>query len=513
MMKTPVPVKKEKSLPMPAFYAALGMAASYYSLPFLISLSIVKAVLFGFLFLIVAVVSFLRVVQNGRVFLYKAGIIVLSISVGFVLGITSRRNVTDRVETGIPRESVIAVSGILREDPRSLQGGWGLGILEIHGCSGSDGLRASARGNLTVFFPQESIMTLKDFGRGSDIYIEGKLSSGKRGVSFSAVSVHVIKSAPLTEKFRSSLRKVLIGRFNTPLKLRSAGFRSSAATTPPVWSGLASAMILGVRDDLDTELTESFRNSGCSHILALSGMHLAIISGILAFLLRRPLGIKPASIVGALFILFYVFIIGTQASLVRSVIMYFIGTFAIWSMVKRKTLSFLAMAFIIQLVFQSGASISFILSYLALAGILILGESLMVLFHGRLPQIIGASLSASLGAFIVTAPAVSFYFGSLKPIGILAGIVIAPLSSLFMVLSLIALAASFFPAPLWYFFDFILTLVYRFLEFIVNSTGKIPGITITNPVPVLVFSVIMSLLILLLKKYDTERRKSIASFD
>ena len=509
-MKIPVPLKKKKSLPMPAFFAALGMAVSYYSVPFLNSLSIAEITIFVFLITFVALISLLHVVylfinKDSRVFFYKTGIIVLSVGLGFSMGIASRRNVTDLIKTGIPQESVIAVSGILREDPRSLQSGFCLGILEINECSGLGGIRASAGGNLTVFFPQETIMYLKDFGRGSEIYVDGKLSYGKRGVSFRAASVYVVKPAAFIESFRSSLRTILIDRFNT----------ASGTASPPVWSGFASALVLGVRDDLDTELTESFRNSGCTHILALSGMHLAIISGILAFLIRRPLGIKLASFVGALFILFYVFLIGAQASLVRSAIMYLIGAFSIWSMLKGKTLSVLSMAFIFQLVFQSGtgSSLSFILSYLALAGILILGKSFRSLFQGRLPDIINGSLSASLGAFIVTAPVVAFYFGSLKPIGILAGIIIAPLSSIFMVLSLTALSASSFPAPIWNLFDMLLTMVYRFLEFIVNLTGKVPGFTVSNPILVLVFSLIISLLALLLNKYDTERRKSIASFN
>jgi competence protein ComEC len=244
-----------------------------------------------------------------------------------------------------------------------------------------------------------------------------------------------------------------------------------------VWGGLASALLLGVRDDLDTDLSEGFRNSGCSHILALSGMHLAILSGVLVFLIRRPLGIRWASLLGAIFIVFYVFVAGSQPSLVRAAIMYLIGVFALWGFLKTNALSLLGMAFVVQLVFQSqsGLSISFILSYLALFGILTLGEQIRSLFRGRLPDALSGVLSASLGAFIVTGPVVALYFDSLRPIGILAGLVLAPISALFMVLSLAALAASFLPLPLWDFLDFVLTWVYRFLEYLVSLAGQAPG--------------------------------------
>jgi competence protein ComEC len=292
-------------------------------------------------------------------------------------------------------------------------------------------------------------------------------------------------------------------------------FQSRQGSAAPVWGGLASALLLGVRDDLNVDLSEGFNSSGCAYILALSGMHLAIISGVLAFFLQRPLGIRWASLVGALLIVFYIFVAGSQPSLVRAGIMYLIGTFAIWGLLKRRPLSILSLAFIIQLLFQSesGISLGFQLSYLALLGILTLGGSIRSLFRGRLPELLSGSLSASLGAFIITTPILALYFGVLRPIGILMGLVLAPLCSLFMVLALAALVMSFLPLPLWNLFDFVLSLVYRFLEFLVSLTRPVPGINISNPYPGLAFVIIFWILILFLQKQDRLYRDSIASFN
>jgi len=244
-------------------------------------------------------------------------------------------------------------------------------------------------------------------------------------------------------------------------------------------------------------------------------MHLAILSGILAFLLRRPLGTRWASLAGAVFIVVYVFVAGSQPSLVRAAIMYLIAALALWYQLKGRALSLLGMAFIIQLLFQSqtGITLSFILSYLALAGILTLGVTLRALFRGRLPEIINDSLSASLGAFIITAPVVVFYFGTLRPVGIIAGLIVVPLSSLFMVVSLAALVAAFLPLPVWNFFDLILTGLYRFLEFLVTLAGQVPGFDVSNPLPVLAVSILIWVLILFIKKQDDLKRSSIAPFD
>ena len=508
-LNKPVPLSRKEMLPLPAISGALGMAASYYTYPLFAPLKHGQYLLLGLFFLFVVVINLLRAVKFFRwekdAFVYIAGILAVASAAGFALGVGSRRTVLDTPAMGLSGDRITAVSGKLLEDPRTLQRGSGMGILELRQCGADGGLRASARGKVTLFFPAESIPRVKEFGRGSEIYAEGFLVNspgGGRFPMFRAVSVHVTKGAPPLEQMRTGFRMTILEKFQ--------GRQNS-----PVWGALASALLLGVRDDLDTELTEGFRNSGCTHILALSGMHLAILSGLLALLLKRPLGVRLSSLLGAVFVIFYVFVAGSQPSLVRAGIMYLIGTIGVWGFLKGKPLSLLCMAFIIQILFQSetGTSISFMLSYLALAGIFSLGGALRDIFRGRLPGFINAGLSASLGAFVLTAPVVVYYFGALRPIGIIAGLVIAPVSSLFMILSLAALAASFLPWPIWDGLDLALGYLYRFLEFLVSHASRVPGLTFSGALPVLAVSILFSLLILLIHRRDQAYRSSIASFD
>jgi len=516
-------IPPKRKLPAPPVSAALGMAVAYYAYPAFSVLNIgsrmAALILFFVFFIFTVIISFFRVLRfpfseaSSRV--SKLSILVTAAAVGFSLGIASRLNVTSQVQMGLPNESVAAISGVLLDDPRSLNGGSGLGALMLRECGAGGGLRASARGNITVFFPAESIPRLREFGRGCEIYVEGRLSSGSMGVLFNASSVHIMKPAPAPEQFRTALRMTLLDRFRSHWQSHWQSSGQSQGQNPPVWGALASALLLGMRDDLNVDLSAEFRNSGCAHILALSGMHLAILSGVLAFLLRRPLGIRWATVAGAAFVVFYVFVAGSQPSLVRAAIMYLIAAFALWGFLKGEPFSLLCMAFIIQLLFQSnsGISISFILSYLALTGILTMGGTFQSLFRGRLPPVISGSLSASLGAFIVTAPVVVFFFGSLRPIGIIAGLAVVPISSLFIVLSLAALAASFIPVPLFAVFDFILTLVYRLMEFIVTLAGKVPGFSSSTPLPALVFSILFWLILLFVHRRDISYRNRIAPLD
>ena len=500
-------IRKFFSHPHPPIAAALGMLLSYYAYQYIFSWII--------LLFIIGNISLLRVLrlmqnnaENVSAMIKKLGITCLSVAVGFCLGIAARGMMSSSVEFGLLPDRIVSVSGILVEDPRTLHGGSGLGILELVECGSGDGSRATASGRLSVFFPNDSIEDLMHFGRGAGLYLEGRLSpashnSGINGYVFNSSSVHILSAASPLESFRTGLRSGIIG-----------SFRNRQGNYPPVWAALASALLLGVRDDLDVTLSAGFRNSGASHILALSGMHLAIISGLLAFLFKKPFGLKISSLIGAAFIIIYVFIAGSQPSLVRAALMYLLGVFAIWTSLKINIFSVLSIAFILQLLFQSnsGESLSFILSYLAFFGMISLGNIIHRLLKGRLPVILSGSISVSLGAFIMTAPIVAYYFDSLRPIGVISCLFLAPLTSLFMLFSIFSLLVVSLPFPLWELLDVILEGIYRLIEFFISILGLVPGINVSNALPVLIFTIVFFILISFLTVWDEERRKRLESF-
>ena len=50
--------------------------------------------------------------------------------------------------------------------------------------------------------------------------------------------------------------------------------------------GLASALVLGVTDGLDNELLTAYKATGTMHVLAVSGLHVGIVYGLVLFLLK-----------------------------------------------------------------------------------------------------------------------------------------------------------------------------------------------------------------------------------
>jgi competence protein ComEC len=193
--------------------------------------------------------------------------------------------------------------------------------------------------------------------------------------------------------------------------------------------------------------------------------------------------------------------------------MYLLGVAAVLGFLPRQPLDLLAMAFVIQIALRpsSGNSISFILSYLALFGILTAGEFLHGLLRGRLPEFLASPLSASVGAYLAT-QAVVAGFGVIRPVGILAGLVIVPLTTVFMVAVIAALSLSFIAPFLLRYLSAALTLFYAFLERVVSLAALVPGLAANGWARELVLTLLAAGLCLYPGLPYSIRRRNLAPF-
>lgn len=140
-------------------------------------------------------------------------------------------------------------------------------------------------------------------------------------------------------------------------------------------SGIIKALLTGDRSSIPSETESAFRDSGASHILALSGMHLGIIYGIVKYLLafcgNSPAAVKVRAIISVTTCGLYTMAVGAGDSITRAFL--FILIREISSLMHRPSRlgTTLLASLVIQLAFRptSISSISFQLSYAAMAGI------------------------------------------------------------------------------------------------------------------------------------------------
>jgi len=481
-------ILKNITLP-PIQCAALGTAAGFY---LLINLHI--AFLITIVSILLAALCLFRVLssldaQSRK--LKMMSVCSAALTFGVVLGICAANAGKNEIKFGIPENKITAIEGVLLDDPRILSSGSAMVSVSLRACAGN-GIKASSSGEVTVFFQQETAGKLKQFGRGTVVFAEGALRSSDRGFSVSAKSLHILKRANAVERMRTNIRLGLINRFEKEK-----------------WGGLALALLLGIRDNLDNEFTAQYRNAGLSYILALSGMHLAIIAAIISFLLKKPLGLNACAVTGAVIITLYCLFVGPMPSLNRSALMYVLGVLAVIGALPKKAMSVLSLSFLIQIIVTpaAGNTLSFILSYTALLGILITGKAFASFFADKVPGFILQPLSLSVGAFLATAGICSFVFGSIAPMGIITGLAIVPLTTVFMIGSLIWLVLDFLSIS--FLLNFPLFIIYRSMEIIASVAGNIPGIS-GNSALMLVLSIALSLAIVV---FEQRRRSAVLKLE
>ncbi len=211
------------------------------------------------------------------------------------------------------------------------------------------------------------------------------------------------------------------------------------AGLPEREAGLAQAMNLGIRDDLG-ELRDIFAASGLAHILALSGLNVAVLVAALGFALS-PLGVwrYPALM---LLVVGFLFVVEPSPSVSRAGVMACIVLWSLWRGAgKIDVWATIGLSLLGLLLWNPSwlLDISFQLSYLAVLGLLIFTEPIMKRILGAQHTTLAwwhwkkffvGSLVVSVAAQLTTLPLIASSFGSLPLLSPLVNVFAVPLATL-----------------------------------------------------------------------------------
>ncbi len=233
-------------------------------------------------------------------------------------------------------------------------------------------------------------------------------------------------------------------------------------------SPLLMALLTGNKTGLELYQIDLFRKTGCSHILALSGFHVGIITIMLLLLFRLIITGSNVYMVCVIALILYLIIVGITPSLVRSVLMFFIGAVIKIRGYKISIFNILIISFyiIVIIIPEEFYTLSFQLSFLALFGILTIGGEInsLPLIKG-LPNLLKLPISASLSAMISTSWIIFPLFGVLYPIGILTSIILTPIITIYIWIGIITLLIP----PLCFVTEFLEKMIYILLNFFSKS--------------------------------------------
>ena len=212
--------------------------------------------------------------------------------------------------------------------------------------------------------------------------------------------------------------------------------------------GVLSALTLGDRRALSAEQRAVYSDAGASHVLALSGMHVGVIYGVLVLLLNLLLRgyhlrwLREMLAVAVLWL--FALLVGMPASVVRAVIMCTLYVVARWvSDDTSSPLHVLSLTALVMLLMRPLYlfDVGFQLSFMAMCAILWLVPRLEKFTmryekHPVLVYFVGLlylSLSAQLGTF----PLVLHYFGTFPTYFLVTNLLVVPCLSFVLILSLL----------------------------------------------------------------------------
>lgn len=243
--------------------------------------------------------------------------------------------------------------------------------------------------------------------------------------------------------------------------------------------GLLLALLCGAREYTDRDVSDSFRNAGLSHILALSGMHLSLFSSLTENTAGRALGKRAQPILTLSASFAFVWFAGASPSLVRALICMCVTACSGIACVRVNVLEKVCFSFLVHLCLFPGdaGSAAFLLSYGALAGLYFGDRFIKPAVSRLLPPAAAASVSASVGAQLLTAPVSLLLFGECRPGGIIASVIVSPLASWFVTGGILGIAGVLILPFLLTPVGVIIKHLYALIRRLVMLFARIPGIT------------------------------------
>ncbi|MCB1478147.1 MAG: ComEC/Rec2 family competence protein [Rhodobiaceae bacterium] len=238
-------------------------------------------------------------------------------------------------------------------------------------------------------------------------------------------------------------------------RLRSNAAERIRRALPGDEGEVAAALIVGKRGGIADDTTDSLRSAGLQHILAISGLHMALVSGSVFLAMRTLLAAIPglaltrpirkyAAVAALLAACAYLVISGASISAQRAFIMAFVMFTAVLLDRPALTLRNVALAAIVLIAMKPSAVMEagFQMSFAATAALVSVYETLRwrrlrrgeteAPYGGgwsRLRFAAGAIVLTALVGGIATAPFAAFHFNRIAPYGLLGNVLAMPVVS------------------------------------------------------------------------------------
>lgn len=321
-------------------------------------------------------------------------------------------------------------------------------------------MHAPVEGLLLVKVPPES-----DIHYGDQVIIRGFLQTPPTDEDFS-YREYLARQNIYAYMPRAKVAVLETGHGNSLLRAIYALKEKSLAVVYRLWpdpeASLFSGILLGVETGIPAPVQQAFKDTGTSHIIAISGFNITIIAGLFSNFFNRFLSPRRGAIAAVVGIALYTILVGADAAVLRAAIMGGLTLFAQQIGRRQSGLNALAAASLGMAFFtpQLPWDISFQLSLTATLGLILYAEPLQNKFvelaSRYLPSEHAQQLSKPVGEYILftfaaqltTLPVMLYHFHRLSLTAFIANPVILPVQPPIMTIGGLAVILGLIWLPL-----------------------------------------------------------------
>ena len=288
-------------------------------------------------------------------------------------------------------------------------------------------------------------------------------------------------------------------------------------------SSFLLSIFLGLRNEIDEEQYDQFRNTGMVHLLAISGLHIGFIGMLFFKLFHFILSKSKSLIISIVFLFFYMLIIAPSASSARAFIMYVVCAVYFISGMKTVSINNLAVSAIILMFINPYCifDLGFQFSFLATAGIMLLAGIISEKLPYFIPQKVKSIIAVTFSAFSSIFCLQWSIFGEVAVFSIISSIAVVPIFGYYFavcfIFLLLLVITNFYP------FVFLIELLSKLFLMMIDfldiiPTMKLPAIPrfssyIILPLLVIYFYIIHEKLVFIIKNIKLKRVAKILKAD
>jgi competence protein ComEC len=271
-------------------------------------------------------------------------------------------------------------------------------------------------------------------------------------------------------------------------ELRAALSRRMDLIFPASQAGFMKSMLIGLTDDLDPDRFQQFSELGLTHILAISGLNIAVFLGVCIWVMRRMKMAKETYLLVCLCLLpFYVLITGASPSIIRAGLMSMIALYAARRGGLKEVLHILAITAWAMLIWDPYylLDVSFQLSFLVTLGLILGVQRVSELVSPYLKSTtIKNSFAITLVSQAVSFPVSIYYFNQFSLLSWLANAFLVPVISMIVFpAGLIALALGLIYLPLGRCVGWLIAWMNEAIFWLTDQLQQIPHLKMIWPSP------------------------------